>query len=74
MQKRYPSLMISIVMLSIATNVSLTLGYILPDTLPIYYLPKRILIDFLFAFGLATGVNVIIIPVTTRTMFFVTPN
>jgi Putative ER transporter, 6TM, N-terminal len=69
--KRYPSLMISIVMLSIATNVSLTLGYVLPVTLPIYYLPKRVLIDFLFAFGLAAGVNVVIFPVTTRTIFFV---
>jgi hypothetical protein len=63
--------MISIVMWSIASNVALTLGYILPDTLPIYYLPKRLLIDFLWAFALSTGVNVIIIPVTMRTVFFV---
>jgi len=63
--------MISIVMMSIASNIALTLGYILPDVVPVYYLPKRILIDFLFAFGLAAGVNVVIFPVTTRTIFFV---
>jgi hypothetical protein len=65
--------MLSVVMYSIQTNVSFTLGYLLPDALPVYYLPKRLLINFLIAFGLAFGVNILIIPVTSRTIFFVDP-
>lgn len=60
-------------MYSIQSNVSFTLGYLLPNTLPIYYLPKRLLIDFLLAFGLAFGVNLVIVPVTSRTVFLVFP-
>jgi hypothetical protein len=65
--------MLSVVMYSILTNVSFTLGYLLPDALPVYYLPKRLLINFLIAFGLAFGVNILILPVTSRTVFLVEP-
>ena len=65
--------MLSVVMYSIQTNVSFTLGYLLPGVLPVYYFPKRLLVDFLIAFGLAFGVNVLIIPVTSRTIFLVDP-
>jgi len=58
-------------MYSIQTNVCFTLGFILPEALPIYYLPKRLLINFLLAFGLALGVNLVIIPVNSRTIFLV---
>jgi hypothetical protein len=60
-------------MYSIQSNVSFTLGYVLPDVLPVYYLPKRLLINFLLAFGLALGVNLVIVPVTSRTVFLVSP-
>ena len=73
-EQQYPALTISVVMWSILTNVSFTLGYILPDALPIYYLPKRLLINYLIAFGLATGVNFVVLPITSRAMFFVIPN
>lgn len=62
-------------MYNIQTNVCFTLGFILPDALPVYYLPKRLLINFLLAFGLALGVNLIIIPVNSRSIFLVSsPN
>jgi hypothetical protein len=63
--------MLSVVVYGIITNVSLTLGYLLPDSLPVYYLPKALLIDYLLAFALALGVNVVILPVTSRTIFLV---
>ena len=55
----------------ILTNVSLTLGYTFPDFVPVYYLPKQLLKDFLLAFALCLAVNVLIIPVTSRTIFLV---
>ena len=62
----------SVVLYSIQTNIGFTLGYILPDSLPIYYLPKRLLINFLIAFALATGVNFFMPPwVNSRTVFLV---
>jgi hypothetical protein len=63
--------MLSVVMYSILTNVCFTLGFLLPDSLPVYYLPKTLLKDFLVAFALALAVNTIIVPVTSRTVFFV---
>ena len=66
--------MLSVVMYSIQTNVCFTLGFILPESLPVYYLPKRLLINFLLAFGLALGVNLVIIPVNSRTVFLVFPS
>jgi len=65
--------MMSVIMYSIHTNVCFTLGFILPDSLPVYYLPKRLLINFLLALGLALGVNLVIIPVNSRTIFLVSP-
>jgi hypothetical protein len=65
--------MLSVVMYSIQTNISFVIGYLLPDVLPVYYIPKRLLINFLIAFGLAFGVNILIIPVTSRTVFLVVP-
>jgi hypothetical protein len=65
--------MLSVVMYSIQTNISFVIGYLLPDVLPVYYIPKRLLINFLIAFGLAFGVNILIIPVTSRTVFLVGP-
>jgi hypothetical protein len=65
--------MLSVVMYSILSNVCFTLGYILPEVLPVYYLPKELLLDYLVAFGLAFGVNLFVIPVTSRTLFLVQP-
>jgi len=64
-------MMLSVVMYSILSNVCFTLGYLLPDVLPVYYLPKELLIEYLVAFALAFGVNLLVIPVTSRTIFLV---
>jgi hypothetical protein len=66
-------MMFSVVMYTIVSNVGLTLGYLIPDPLPVYYLPKELLVNFLVAFALSLGVNILIIPVTSRTVFFVSP-
>jgi hypothetical protein len=47
------------------------MGYVLPDVLPVYYLPKELLKDFLVAFALCFGVNVFILPLNSRTIFLV---
>ena len=65
--------MLSVVMYGIFTNICLTLGYVYPDTLPVYYLPEKLLVNYLLAFALALGVNLVILPVTSRTIFFVLP-
>jgi len=70
-EQRYPSLMLSVVMYSILSNVSFTSGYLLPEALPVYYLPKELLIEYLLAFGLAFGVNLLVLPVTSRQIFLV---
>lgn len=63
--------MVTIITYAIFTNGCFTSGYLLPDNLPIYYLPKQFLVNYLIALGLALGVNVVIFPVTSRTVFFV---
>jgi hypothetical protein len=40
--------------------VCFTTAYLLPDTLPVYFLPKQVLIDYLWAFGIGTGVHFVI--------------
>ena len=54
--------MLSVVMYAIITNVSFTMGYFLADTVPVWYLPKALLVDFLVSYALALGVNVPILP------------
>jgi hypothetical protein len=66
-------MMMSVVMYAILSNVGLTLGYLIPEPLPVYYLPKELLVNFLVAFALSLGVNIFVIPVTSRTVFFVCP-
>jgi hypothetical protein len=66
-------MMFSVVMYAIISNVGFTLGYLIPDPLPVYYLPKELLVNFLVAFALSLGVNILVIPVTSRTVFFVSP-
>src|SRR5579862_9594025 len=63
--------MLSVVMYGILSNVCFTMGFVLPEQLPVYYLPKELLRDFLVAFALALGVNIFFLPLTSRTIFFV---
>jgi hypothetical protein len=63
--------MAAIINYALFTNVCFTTAYIAPVTTPIYLLPKAILIDYLIALALAFAVNVIIFPVTSRTVFMV---
>ena len=66
-------LMPSVLMYGILSNISFTMGFVLPDPLPVYYLPKELLKLFLVAFALSFGVNVFILPVTSRKIFLVVP-
>lgn len=63
--------MAAIINYTIFTNVCFTTAYIQPPTTPVYLLPKSFLIDYLLALGLAFAVNVVIFPVTSRTVFMV---
>lgn len=63
--------MLPVVQYGILTNVSFTMGYVLPDEAPVYFLPKELLRDFLLAHALALGVNLFIFPMTSRTIFLV---
>lgn len=63
--------MAAIINYTLFTNVCFTTAYTEPVTMPIYFLPKVILIDYLIALALAFAVNVIIFPVTSRTVFMV---
>jgi Putative ER transporter, 6TM, N-terminal len=64
-------MLISSIIYSIFTNVTFTLGYIAPEQAPVYAVPKMFLRNFLVAFALALGVNLVVLPVTSRTLFLV---
>jgi Putative ER transporter, 6TM, N-terminal len=59
-------------MWTIQTTTGFTLGYLLPDSVPLYYLPKTLLIEMLLALALSTGVNLVVFPISSRQIFFVT--
>jgi hypothetical protein len=70
-EKWRPDMMVVIINYAIFTNACFTLGYLLPDDLPIYYLPKQFIINYLLALGLALCVNILILPLNSRTVFLV---
>ena len=46
--------MVAIINYAIFTNACFTSGYFLPDNLPIYYLPKQFMVNYLIAHGDST--------------------
>ena len=52
-------------------NVCFTTGYFLPESLPLWFLPRQLLVDYLLAIAIATAVHFLVLPVTSRTTFLV---
>jgi hypothetical protein len=69
--KRWPSMMIAVVNYAIFSNVCFTTGYFLPETLPLWFLPRQLLVNYLLAIAIATAVHFIVLPTTSRTVFLV---
>jgi len=70
LRAKMPALQFPVIMYSIFTNVSFTYGPLFPTITAGESLIRSLLIGFLTAFGLSTGVNLFIIPVTSRTVVF----
>jgi len=64
-------MMISVVNYTIFSNVCFTTAYFFPDSMPLWFLPRILLVDYLLAIGIATGVHFIVLPTTSRTVFLV---
>jgi hypothetical protein len=65
-----PALQFPVIMYSIFTNVAFTFGPVFQTTAQGEALVKQLLESFLTAFAISTGVNLFIIPVTSRTVVF----
>jgi len=63
--------MIAVVNYAIFSNVCFTTGYFLPETLPLWFLPRQLLVNYLWAIAIAAGVHFLVLPVTSRTLFLV---
>lgn len=68
MRARFPALQIPVIMYAIFTNISFTFGHLFTSIEQGEALIKQILTAFLTAFGLSTGVNLLVFPVTSRTV------
>jgi len=67
---KVPALQIPVMLYSIFTNVAFTFGPLFATVEQGESLVKRLLIAFLTAFALATGVNVLIFPISCRLVVF----
>ncbi|KUJ22025.1 uncharacterized protein LY89DRAFT_391405 [Mollisia scopiformis] len=70
LRAKVPALQFPVIMYSIFTNVAFTYGPLFPTTSVAEAFIKKLLESFLTAFGLATGVNLFVIPITSRTVIF----
>lgn len=70
-EKRWPSMTIAVVNYTIFTNACFTTRYFLPETLPLLFMPRQLLVDYLLAIAIATAVHFIILPTTSNTTFLV---
>ncbi|RDL39937.1 Uncharacterized protein BP5553_04277 [Venustampulla echinocandica] len=68
MRAKFPALQIPVIMYSIFTNISFTYGPNFASMKQGEVLIKQILIAFLTAFALSTGVNLFVFPFTSRTV------
>lgn len=68
MRAKVPALAFPVIMYSIFTNVAFTYGPRFQTTAQGISLIKQLLQSFLTAFAIATGVNLFVIPVTSRTV------
>lgn len=70
MRAKIPALQFPVIMYSIFTNVAFTYGPLFTTIEQGESLIKRLLVGFLAAFGISTGVSLFIFPVTSRTVVF----
>lgn len=70
LRARLPALQFPVILYSIFTSVALTYGPLFQTIAQGEALIRRLLLAFLTAFGLATGVNLFFIPVSSRTVVF----
>jgi hypothetical protein len=64
-------MMNAVVNYTIFSNVCFTTAYFLPESMPLWFLPRLLLVDYLLAIGIATGVHFMVLPTTSRTVFLV---
>jgi hypothetical protein len=70
LRAKMPALNLPVIMYSIFTNVAFTYGPLFPTIGAGVSLIKQLLEGFLTAYAIATGVNLFIIPVSSRTVVF----
>ncbi|KAH8668209.1 hypothetical protein BGZ60DRAFT_377054 [Tricladium varicosporioides] len=70
MRAKIPALQFPVIMYSIFTNVAFTYAPLFQTVSQGESLVKKLLEGFLTAFAIATGVNLFIIPITSRTVVF----
>ncbi|TVY78574.1 Uncharacterized protein LSUE1_G003688 [Lachnellula suecica] len=70
LRAKIPALQFPVIMYSIFTNVAFTYGPLFATMASGEALIRELLLGFLTAFGLATGVNLLVIPVTSRKAVF----
>lgn len=68
MSAKMPALQFSVILYSIFTNISFTFGPIFQTMAQAEALIKQLLIGFLSAFALSTGVSLFVIPISSRTV------
>ncbi|KAK6584933.1 hypothetical protein PZA11_003157 [Diplocarpon coronariae] len=71
LRAKLPALQFPVIMYSIFTNVAFTYGPLFPTMEAGESLIKQLLEGFLTAFALSLGVNLLVIPVSSRTVVFI---
>lgn len=64
-------MMIAVVNYAIFSNVCFTTAYFLPESLPLWFFPRQLLVNYLFAIAIAAAVHFIVLPTTSRSVFLV---
>jgi hypothetical protein len=70
LRAKLPALQMPVIMFSIFTNVAFTYGPLFQTIAQGEALVQKLLIGFLTAFAISTGVHLIIIPISSRTVVF----
>jgi len=67
---KVPALKIPVIIYSIVTIVAFSYGPMFPNNTIMLSFVKQLLLAFLTAFGIAFGVNLVVVPVSSRTVAF----
>ncbi|KAL3423247.1 hypothetical protein PVAG01_04994 [Phlyctema vagabunda] len=70
LRAKFPALAFPVILYSIFSNIAFTYGPLFPNIAAGEALIKQLLTGFLTAFGISTGVNLFVIPVSSRTVVF----